>query len=303
MRIAVIGAGGIGGYYGGRLAKAGSDVSFLVRGDTLTQLRHHGLTVQSPDRGFMLPRVSATDVPEDLGTVDVLLHTTKAMGFRQALTWALPVVGPDTLVVTVQNGVEAPDIAAELVGAERVVPCVIQVFTKLVEPGLVEHMGGPDTLVLAKGDGRPSATLDAFVSTLADAGMNVRVADDIWSELWLKAMFVVPFGAIGGLTGDTMGTIRHPDVTRDSLRAAMAEIAAVGRARGVHLPDDAVERTLALADRAASESTASMQRDLLAGRPSELDAQVGGICRVGDELGVPTPILDLLYWALSSERD
>lgn len=302
VKIAVLGAGGIGGYYGGLLARAGQDVTFLARGDTLTALRHYGLTVQPPERGFVLPHVAATDEPADLGPVDVLLHTTKALGFSSALAWAMPVVGPDTLVVTVQNGVEAPDLAAELVGAGRVVPCIVKVFSKIVEPGRIEHMGGPDTLTLAKGDGRPSAALDEFVAALREAGVNVSVAADIWAEVWLKAMFIVPFGAIGGLTGDPMGLIRHPDATRDTLRATIAEIAAVGRARGVRLPEDAVEKTLEFSDIAASDSTSSMQRDLLAGRPSELDAQVGAICRIGDAVGVPTPIHDLLFRALSERN-
>lgn len=302
MRIAVIGAGAIGGYYGGLLARAGCDVTFVVRGATLDALRRSGLTVVADDGGFVLDRVDATGDPASSGVADVVLHTTKALGFADALRAALPLVGPETLVVTVQNGVEAPVIAAGLVGEHRVAPCVVRVFTQVRTPGVIEHRGGPGTLTLATGDGRPSAVLDAFAAALRGAGVTVLEPENIWTDLWMKAMYVGPFGALGGLTGDPLDVMRRPDVLRDALAAAAAEVCAVGRARGVPLPEDAVARTLAFMDTMPDGSTASMQRDLLQGRPSELDAQVGAICRFGDEAGVPTPLHDLLYRALSPER-
>jgi 2-dehydropantoate 2-reductase len=243
--------------------------------------------------------VSATDDPASVGVVDVVLHTTKATTFRAALADALPMFGPQTLVVTFQNGVEAPVVAADLVGADRVVPCVVRVFTQVRTPGVIEHHGGPDTLTLAQGDGRPNATLDALVAALRHAGVTVIEPENIWTDLWLKAMYVGPFGGLGGLTGDPLDVMRRPDVLRDTLGAAAAEVSAVGRARGVPLPTDAVARTLAFMDTMPIGSTASMQRDLRQGRPAELDAQIGAICRFGDEAGVPTPLHDLLYRALS----
>lgn len=299
MRIAVIGAGALGGYYGGLLARADEDVTFIARGAALAALRERGVTVRSADGGFLLPLVQATDDPATVGVVDVVLHTTKASAFTEALTSSLPLIGPSTLVVTVQNGVEAPDLAARLVGAERVVPCIVRVFTAVVEPGVIDHRGGPGTLTLGTGDGHPSAVLDEFKAALRRAGVMVIEPDDVWADLWMKALYVIPFGAIGGLTGEPLGVMRDPAVLRDALGAAAAEIAAVGRARGVRLPEDAVAATLAFTDTMPFDSTASMQRDLLEGRPSELDAQVGAICRMGDRLGIPTPIHDVLYRALS----
>jgi 2-dehydropantoate 2-reductase len=303
MRIAVIGAGGIGGYYGALLVRAGEDVTFVLRGDTLDAVQHAGLTVHSPDGSFAVAPVAATDDPTTVGPVDVVLHTTKANGFRSALEHALPLIGPDTLVVTVQNGVGAPDIAAEVVGVGRVVPCIVRVFTQVERPGVIEHSGGPGTLTIAKGDGAASPVLDAFRDALRRAGVTVIVPDDIWVDLWLKAMYVVPFGAAGGLTGDPIGVLRDPGVLRDALRAAASEIAEVGRARGVRLPADAVERTLAFTDTMPPAATSSLQRDLLQRRPSELDAQVGAICRLGDAYGVPTPLHDLMLRALTARDD
>lgn len=307
MRIAVIGAGAIGGYVGGLLARAGADVVFIARGVTLAALRTEGLTIAAASgseggpagAGFRVD-VVATDDPAELGVADVVLHTTKATGFRDALEQALPMVGPTTLVVTVQNGVEAPEVAAELVGAERVVPGVVRLFSQIESPGVIEFRGGPGSIALATGDGRPSRVLEAFSDTLEAAGIRVETPADIWTDLWLKAMYVVPFGALGALTGDTLGVLRAPDVLRDALAAAASEIGAVGAARGVAIPEDAVADTLAFMDRMPAGSTASMQRDIREGKPSELDAQVGAICRFGDAAGVRTPLHDVIYRTLSA---
>lgn len=300
MRIAVIGAGAVGGYFGGRLARAGEDVVFLVRGDTLLALREGGLSVESPTEPFSLPAVQATDDPSEVGVVDVVLHTTKARGLLPALDHARPLIGPDTVVVTTQNGVEAPALVAGLVGERRVVPGIVRIFARQVSPGVVEHMGGPGSLTLATADGRPSQPLELFRDALGRAGVPSPIVDDIWVELWLKAMYVVPHGGLGAVTGEPLGVLRHPHGLRDTLTAAASEIAAVGLARGVRLPEDAVARCLAFADSQPAGATASLQRDLLDGLPSELDAQIGTICRYGDGAGIPTPLHDLLWRALST---
>jgi len=302
MRIAVIGAGGLGGFYGGLLARAGHDVTFIVRGATLDALADRGLRVVSADpaRAFALGAVAATDDPAAVGPVDVVLHTTKASGFRAALEAALPLVGEQTLVVTVQNGVETPEVAAALIGPARVVPGIVRVFTRVVEPGVVEFMGGPSTISLGTYDGRPDPALDAFAAALSGAGVTVLRPDDIWADLWQKAMYVVPLGGLGGLTGDPIGVMQTGGALADAYLAAVGEIEAVGRARGVALPADAAAATVAFTDAMPADGTTSMQRDILAGLPSELDAQVGAVVRRGDAAGVPTPLLDLVLRALTA---
>lgn len=300
MRIGIIGAGGVGGYVGGLLMRSGADVTFLVRGDTLEALNYHGLTVSDADGSFTLPLVLASDSAQAIGPVDVLVHATKAHGFSEALDAALPMIGPDTLVVTVQNGVDAPALAASVVGAERVVPCVVRMFTHAENPGVVVNDGPPGTATMQPPDGPGRASFDAFVDALRAAGIRVDLTDDIQTDLWRKAMFVIPVGAIGGTTGDSVGFVRER--LRDTMRAGMREVEAVGAARGVKLPPDAVDRILALVDVLPHELVTSMQRDLQEGRASELDAQVGAICRLGDAAGVPTPLLDLMFRTLS-DRD
>lgn len=291
MRIVVIGAGGIGGYIGGLLAAAGEDVSFMVHGRTRQALVERGLTIRRADGEVRVPRVSV-----EPGPADVVLHTTKTTAFRETLEQALAYVGPQTLVVTVQNGVDSPDVAAAVVGAGRVVPGVVRVFTQVVEPGVIEHKGGPGTITLATGDGHESPVFDAFVAALERAGVTPVVPEDIWLDVWMKAAYVVPFGAVGALANQPLSVLRT--TFRDVCAAHAAEIAAVGRARGVAMPSDTVEQVLAFMDSMPAGSTASMQRDIVQGRPSELDAQVGSICRMGDEWGVPTPMGDVLWEAL-----
>ncbi|SMO34724.1 2-dehydropantoate 2-reductase [Propioniciclava tarda] len=293
MRIAIIGAGGIGGYFGGFLARSGADVTFVVRGATLAALRERGLTVQG-EHGFTTP-VRVTDDIASLGVVDVLIPTTKTQSFADALGAALPTVGPETLVLTVQNGVETPDVAASIVGAGHVEAGIVRVFTWIAEAGVIGHGGAPGTITLPSG-GRHGIRLDALADAFAAAGVPVLRSADIAVDLWSKAMFVAPFGGIGGLTGLPFGGVRTE--LRDTLVAVIREIEAVARGRGVRLPTDAVERTLATVDAMPYEVTSSLQRDLRAGVPNELDAQIGAICRYGDAGGVPTPLHDLMYRAL-----
>lgn len=300
LRIAIIGAGGLGGLFGARLVHGGADVTFLVRGDTFEALRSGGLTLTTPDESFTVP-VAATDDPASVGHVDVVLHTTKATGFRDALSEALPVIGPETIVVTTQNGVEAPDIAAEYVAARRVLPGIARVFSEAVSPGVIEVSGGPGSLAFGTTDGSVNPHAQAFRMELEIAGVPVVVPADIRVELWEKAMYVVPHGALGALVDEPLGVLRG--ALRGTFAAAASEIAAVGRSRGIALEADAVERVLAFIDRLPTDSTASLHRDLVAGRPSELDAQVGAICRFGAEAGVGTPMLDLVLRALAVRVD
>lgn len=296
MRIAIIGAGGIGGLYGARLVRAqAADVVFLARGATLDALRCQGLEVRSPAETFRVP-VVAMDDAADVGPVDVVLHTTKMTSFRDALDSALPFFGHDTLLVTTQNGVEAPDLAAEVLGLDRVAPGIARVLSRIEAPGVIDFFGGPGSLVFGSRDGTPDPRLEALESALVRAGVPTGIPDDIWVELWAKAMYVVPHGAIGALVDASLDAVRGP--LRSTFATAAAEIGAVGRARGVRIPDDAVARTLAFADAMPGDATTSMQRDLLAGLPNELNAQVGAICRMGARLGVPTPVMDVLSQAL-----
>lgn len=295
MRFAVIGAGALGGFFGAKLAAAGHDVTFLARGATLEALRRDGVRVVGEQELVVSP-VTAEEYTAAVGRVDAVLLTVKTNQLDGVLPELPELCGPDTAVLTMQNGVETPRLVAAVVDPANVLPCIVRVFTKVALPGVVEHMGGPGSVSFDEPDLRRTPRRDALRTAFREAGVVVEEPADVWVDLWEKAAYVVPLGALGALVDEPIGVLRTR--LRTSFGAAMAEVGAVGRAYGVPLSDDLVERTLAFADRMPPQADASMHRDLVQGRPSELDGQVGAVVRLGREHAVPTPLHDLLYDAL-----
>ncbi|MCM0675153.1 2-dehydropantoate 2-reductase [Micromonospora phytophila] len=300
MRIAVIGAGGIGGYFGGRLANAGYDVGFLARGAHLEAMRRQGLTVRSVAGDFVVPQVHASDDPGDLGVADVVLLAVKTWQLDVVVDSLGPIVGPDTAILTTQNGVDTPDRVAERFGRAAVLPGSAKIFANLDEPGQVRHVGGPGLLTYGEWDNQVTPRVDGLRRALDDAGVRTAVPVDIWTELWSKFLFVVPFGGLGAATDATIGVLRSRPGTRQLLVTLMREIRDVARARGIHLPDDILESTLAFVDQQPASGRSSLQRDILAGRPSELEAWTGAVVRLGAATGTGTPAHDMLYELLSA---
>lgn len=303
MRIAVIGAGGVGGYFGGRLAEAGHDVNFIARGAHLEAMRRDGLIVQSPVGDFSVRPAQATDDPAGIGAVDVVLLCVKTYQLGPAIAVVSPLVGAETAVLTVQNGVEAPDHVAEAVGREHVFPGIAKIFSSVAGPGRIRHLGGPTSLAFAEWDNRPSARVDRLRAALGEAGAAVVIPDDIWTELWSKFLFVVPFGALGTAADAPIGALRSNPGTRQLLQEAMREIEAVAQARGVVLPPDIVETTMVFVDGLADGGTSSLQRDIHAGHPSELDAWSGAVVRLGTQIGVATPVHRVIHDVVSLLAD
>lgn len=291
MRIAVIGAGAIGGFFGARLAAAGQDVFFVARGATLSTLRSRGL-VLSGAHELTLP-VTAADDPAEIGPVDVVLVCTKTFQVADAATAYLPrLMGPQTLVVSTQNGLQAPYLLADAVGRDHVAPGICRIWSQLLSPGVIHVSEGPQSLVIGTWEGNASPVLSAFRQALREAGVHTVDCHNIWTELWTKVVHVVPQGAVGALLDLPLGQLL--DHHRSLLGRCMTEIATVGRAQRAELPEDIVEQTLTFLADQDPTSTTSFQRDITAGRPSELDAQIGAIPGLGDEVGVDTPVCDVI---------
>lgn len=299
MRLVVIGTGAIGGYFGGRLAASGHDVTFVARGDHLAALRRDGLRVESHLGDIAIDPASATDDPTGIGPVDVVLVAVKTWQLAGVLPMLPALVGEGTAVLTTQNGVEAPDRVAAIVGREAVLPGVAKIIAWVDGPGRIAHRAGPATLAFAEWTNEPSERVAALRSTLADASVESPVPQDIWVELWAKMLFVVPFGELGAALDLPIGELRSGDNTRRLLEWAMGEIDGVAQASGVHLPDTVIDDTMTFVDAMPAEATSSLQRDLLGGRPSELDAWTGDVVRLGTALGVDVPLHRLLYEVLS----
>jgi 2-dehydropantoate 2-reductase len=293
VRIGIVGAGGVGGYFGARLAAAGQDVAFVARGKHLEALKADGLVVRSPAGDLQLP-VQATSEPTEIGPVDYVLVCVKTWQLSDAIDAIRPLVGPDTAIVTVQNGVEAPDQVAEVYGRDAVLPGAAEVIAYVEGPGVIRHLGN-GKLNFGEWDNtatpRTGLLRDAFVA----AGLQATVPDDIWAALWTKFLSVVPGGGLGTATGVGYGVLRTYPATRRLLTEAITEIRDIALARGIRLAEDVVPRTLAWVDQLPADGTTSLQRDLIAGRPSELDAWTGAVVRLGAESAVPTPVNTFLF--------
>ena len=298
MNIAIYGAGGVGGYYGGVLARAGHEVSLVARGAHLAAIRRTGLRVRSPGGDFDVRPAVATDDPGEIGQVDAVIVAVKSLHLTAVRDGIGPLLGPDTLVVPLLNGVDAHEALLPAVGPARMGKGLTRIMSEVSAPGEIRHIGVEPYVAMAEWDGRASPRVDALVSALSDAGVQAETPTDIDVALWLKFAFVCSVGGVCAVCRMPIGPVRSLPASRDLLRSAMREIAAVGTARGVPLPEDTAARALAIADSFPAEGTSSLQRDIAAGVPSELDAWSGAAVRLGGRAGVPTPVHSFIYAVL-----
>jgi 2-dehydropantoate 2-reductase len=298
MRIAIVGAGGVGGYFGARLAAAGEEVGFIARGAQLEALRTRGLHIESVVGDLTLGPQRATDRPAELGPVDAVLLAVKTWHLEDVARSLPPLLGPDTCVVPFLNGVEAADQLAAAIGPASVLEGVAKIVSFLVAPGHVKQIGGPTSAAFAERDDRPSPRVERLRDAFRRAGLGVETPSNIQVALWEKFLFVVSGGGVGSLTRAPIGVSRAVPESRALLERAMREIEAVARARRIPLPDDVVPRTMAFVDTLPAAGTASLQRDIADGKPSELESWSGAVVRLGRAAGVPTPVHETIYQAL-----
>jgi 2-dehydropantoate 2-reductase len=298
MRVAIFGTGGAGGYFGGQLARAAEDVTFIARGENLQALREHGLRVESVKGDFEVRPVRATDDPSEVGEVDVVIVGVKAWQVPEAAQAMRPLIGPGSYVLPLQNGVEASAQVAAVLGPDRVLGGLARIFSFVVEQGHIRHVGGPASVEFGELDNRPSERTGRLHEVFARAGVTAEISKDIRVSLWEKFMFITPFGGVGAVTRAPIGTLRDLPETRGMLEQGMREVFEVARAKEIPVADDAVTRTMAFVDSQPPVGTASMQRDIVAGRPSELEAWNGAVVRLGRRAGVATPLHAFLYHSL-----
>jgi 2-dehydropantoate 2-reductase len=298
MRIAVVGAGGVGGYFGAKLAHAGEDVTFIARGATLDALRRNGIRVDSILGDFAVSHVKATDDPSSLGPVDAVLVAVKAWQVAAVAPSLKPLLGPETAVVPLENGIEAPDDLIRGLGTDNVLGGLCAIVSFVVEPGHIRHAASEPLVAFGELDNRRSARAERLLLAMKNAGINADIPPDIRRSLWTKFAFITPMSAIGAVTRVPIGVWRSTPETRELATKAVLEVIALATAKGVALAPDALDLTMKRYDNLAPESTASMQRDVMEGRPSELEAQVGAVVRMGAVLNVPTPAHDVFYAAL-----
>lgn len=329
MRIAVVGAGAVGSYFGGRLAQAGNEVAFLARGKHLEALRARALRVESIKGGFEV-RVRATNAAEEIGRVDAILVAVKAWQVTEAAESIRAMIDAESVVVPLQNGVEAPAQLTSVLGPERVTGGLCKIIAYMAGPGHVRHSGAEPFVAFGefdpaarmqrrlKGDapvvashsearfsregaepvGQLSERLQELRHAFVRAGVTCEITPDITGAMWEKFIFIASISGVGAVTRLRIGDLRAGAESRAQLVSAIREMVAVARAYKTALPGEIVERTLGYVDSLPGDGTSSMQRDIMDGLPSELEAQNGAVVRLGRAVGILTPTHEAIYAAL-----
>lgn len=304
MRVAVIGSGGVGGFVGGRLAKAGHEVAFLARGEHLRALRERGLRVKSTDGDFDIPSVVATDQPGELGPADLFLFTVKTYDTEAAAAPLKPLLQPGSTVLTLQNGIDSHERIDAVLGEGVALPGTIRIETTIAEPGVIAHTS-PFYLIRfgeVRGTGAPqSERVERLSAAFAEAGLKASVPRDMRFDLWSKLLQIVSFAGLSTLARANLGEILASPELTETFVAIMNEVAAVAKAEGVDLGQDAVEKQLAANRGMHPGFKSSMQRDLERGRRLEVDAIAGALVRLGAKHGIPTPVTACINAVLSLE--
>lgn len=298
MRILVMGAGGVGGYFGARFAQAGHDVAFVARGAHLAALREHGLTVESTIAPMRLPQVTADADPARLGAADVVMFCTKLWDVEAGAAQLLPALAPESLVIPFQNGVESHLILRRVLGEERVAGGVAQISATIKAPGVIAQTGPYARLRVGAFSPAQRARVQAFADAGRGAGIDIEVVDDIERALWEKFVFLAAVSGLTCLTRQPIGVVRSDPDIRPTLAAAIEEAVAVARARGVSLAADVVAATLKLVDWLPPEMRASMLHDLAHGNRLEAPWLGGAVARMAREAGLAAPVNATIYAAL-----
>jgi 2-dehydropantoate 2-reductase len=290
MKITVFGTGGIGGYYGGRLAASGCDVGFVARGGQLNALRSSGLRVESALGPVELPRVRAAEDPAELGTPDVVFVCVKLWDLDHAVEELRPVVGPATVLVSFGNGVQKDDVLRAAFGERAVMGGVAYIGARVERPGVIRHTGTQNKLIFGEYGGERSQRALALLDVCVRAGIDASISDDIRRTIWEKFVFLVGMSGATAAMRSSVGPIRTHPRSRQFLRDLMSEVVAVGRAHGVALDDSWVDDRLAFSDSLPAEMESSMYVDLQHGRRLELPWLSGAVVDLGAAKGVPTPM-------------
>lgn len=298
MRIVIFGTGGVGGYFGAQLARAGEDVIFIARGKHLEAIRNHGLHIDTPTGETVIQPAEATDDPTQVENADAVIVGVKAWQVTEAAEAMRSMLRPATFVVPLQNGVEAPSQLAAVLGKEHVLGGLCGTFSWVTAPGRIRTLGATNAIRFGELDNRRSERSDRLRQAFERAGVRAEIPSDIHKALWDKFLLVTSFGGVGALTRAPIGVIRTMPETRRLLEQCMQEVLAVALARRVALVDTAVTDTMTLVDSFAPNATTSLQRDIVEGKPTELESWNGAVVRLAREVDVATPLHELIYHSL-----
>jgi 2-dehydropantoate 2-reductase len=283
-----MGSGGIGGYYGAMLQNGGADVTFIARGAQLAALRQSGIAIEGM-KPVQLPKVKATDDPATIGKVDMVIFSVKLRDTESAARQILPVIGPDTGIISLQNGVQKDDMLAPVVGREHLLGGAAYIGVSVTQPGVIRKAGTMERLVFGEYDNKVSQRAEAFLAACKAGNIVAEISTDIKTALWEKFVTLVTMSSVTAAMRSTIGPIRSNPLTLQFAHDLMKEVVAVGRAQGINLPADLADQRIKHVDGMAPEMRASMALDLELGRPLELPWLASAVVDMGKQKGVPTP--------------
>ncbi len=303
MRIAAMAAGAVGGYFGARMAAAGHDVFFIARGAHRDAIAKNGLKIESVHGDLHLPKPNVTDDPAKVGPVDIVLFAVKLWDTETAAAAAHPLLGPNSRLITFQNGVDSVDRISSVVGAERTIGGAAYIATTIASPGVIKHTSQFATIRFGRADKRPDDTLNAFVDAGKAAKLDIALSADIDRELWQKFIFLTAMAGSTAALRSPIGPIAADPELRNFFRTLMEEAFAVGKAKGVALDSAYIdERMNFVTNKVEPGMKASMAHDLERGNRLELDWLAGKVRALGREFGIPTPASDTVYTVLKLHR-
>jgi 2-dehydropantoate 2-reductase len=297
MNIVVYGAGGVGGYFGGKLSKAGFNVTFIARGKTLNAIKANGLQVKSIYGDFVVhPKV--TDDISEIQNPDIIILGVKSWQIEDVVKQLKPVLNKNTMVLPLQNGADNADRLLDILHPENVLAGLCKIVSKIESPGVIDHFAFEPEIVYGKYDNKKTERVKEIKAIFDKAGFKNTLSEDIHLDVWRKFLFIATVSGMGALTRSPFGVMREDEHIRKMLYQTAHEIVTIANAKGIGLTNDDIDMILKAVDNLMPETTASMQRDIMEGRPSELDNFNGYIVKMGKQLHISTPINAFTYYCL-----
>ncbi|MHA1976250.1 MAG: 2-dehydropantoate 2-reductase [Candidatus Hodarchaeales archaeon] len=296
-KIVVFGVGGVGGYFGGLLAKKGLNVTFIARGESLNIMKRKGLRVESVDGDFIINPVQVTDNPSEIGPVSLVMVCVKAPQVSEVVHLLKPLIGEETIILPLQNGVDTPSQLIEIYGLKNVVGGLCKVLSFKAGSGHIRHLG-VSIIEFGEMEAKISSRVKELKDMFTSAGITAITHDDFPVALWAKMALICALGGVTAVTRSSIGTIRSLPETREMLEKSMLETVHVAQKLGINLSERIVDTMMGMLDGIPEESTTSLQRDIMEGRPSELHFLVGSIAKSGEKVGISVPINRFIYHSL-----
>lgn len=303
MNIVIYGTGGVGGYFGARLAEAGNNVTFIARGKHLEAIQKNGLQLKSVNGDYLVNPANATANIAEVENIDLILVCVKTWQVKEVAEIIKPVLNANTTVISLLNGCENAEVLSSVIDKKHVLGGLCKVVSFVEDYGVINHVAYEPTIVFGELNNEKTARVLQLEKVLNKAKITNKLAEDIQKEIWTKYLYITTVSALGALTRATHGEMLASPYIKNMMLKAAEEIYAIAKAKGVSLPENIIAKQFEIIESLPYETTASLQRDIMEGKPSELEAQNGTIVRLGKELGVPTPTNDLIYYALLPQEN